>query len=312
MFYPVDDLRDETICLRLDHTCDAQPEKHWLPAYYFHICLPDGTKAGQCDLRIGHNEKTAVGGNIGYAIDEAYRGHHYAARACVLLFRQAKKHRMAYAIITCDPANGASARTCELAGGQYLKTAPVPQDNEMYAEGKRQVMIWRFDFKYDEFLSVAARINEELQTTPLLFGSLGLERRLGMSLQSDDIDVLLPERFLGRDWPRLISLMHALGYRLVDEAEHEFVSGEFRMAFAAIENLEPFAGVNIQKIPLLNDNAAYLLLDLEDYLRVYTASSRDGYRRDVKNKQDQQKINLIWKALHGNGPADHERPADAD
>ena len=219
---------------------------------------------------------------------------------------------MAYAVITCDPANGASARTCELAGGQYLKTAPVPQDNEMYAEGKRQVMIWRFDFKYDEFLSVAARINEELQTTPLLFGSLGLERRLGMSLQSDDIDVLLPERFLGRDWPRLISLMHALGYTLRDEAEHEFVSGEFRMAFAAIENLEPFAGVNIQKIPLCNDNAAYLLLDLEDYLRVYTASSRDGYRRDVKNKQDQQKINLIRNALHGNGLADHERPADAD
>ena len=312
MFYPVDDLRDETICLRLDHTCDAQPEKHWLPAYYFHICLPDGTKVGQCDLRIGHNEKTAVGGNIGYAIDEAYRGHHYAVRACALLFRQAQKHRMAYAIITCDPANGASARTCELAGGQYLKTVPVPQDNEMYAEGKRQVMIWRFDFKYGEFLSVAARINEELQTIPLLFGSLGLERRLGMSLQSDDIDVLLPERFLGRDWPLLISLMHALGYTLVDEAEHEFVSGEFRMAFAAIENLEPFAGVNIQKIPLLNDNAAYLLLDLEDYLRVYTASSRDGYRRDVKNKQDQQKINLIRNALHGNGLADHERPADAD
>ena len=80
MFYPVDDLRDETICLRLDHTCDAQPEKHWLPAYYFHICLPDGTKVGQCDLRIGYNEKTAVGGNIGYAIDEMYRGHHYAGR----------------------------------------------------------------------------------------------------------------------------------------------------------------------------------------------------------------------------------------
>lgn len=312
MFYPVDDLRDEEICLRLDHTCDAQPEKRWLPAVYFQICLPDGTKVGQCDLRIGHNEKTAVGGNIGYAIDEAYRGHHYAARACALLFRQAQKHRMAYAIITCDPANGASARTCELAGGQYLKTVLIPEENEMYAEGKRQVMIWRFDFKYDEFLSVAARINEELQTTPLLFGSLGLERRLEMSLQSDDIDVLLPERFLGRDWPRLISLMHALGYRLVDEAEHEFVSGEFRMAFAAIENLEPFAGVNIQKIPLLNDNAAYLLLDLEDYLRVYTASSRDGYRRDVKNKQDQQKIDLIRNALHGNGIADHERPADAD
>ena len=144
MFYPVDDLRDDAIYLQLDRVGDAQPEKRWLPAYYFKICLLDGTSIGYCDLRIGHNDKTYIGGNIGYRIDEPFRGHHYAARACTLLFRQARKHRMAYVIITCDPTNHASARTCELAGGQYLETVPIPEDNEMYAEGKRQVMIWRF------------------------------------------------------------------------------------------------------------------------------------------------------------------------
>ncbi len=51
VFYPVDDLRDDMICLQLDHTCDARPEKRWLPAYYFNICLLDGTKIGHCDLR---------------------------------------------------------------------------------------------------------------------------------------------------------------------------------------------------------------------------------------------------------------------
>ena len=147
MFYPVENLKDDVICLQLDHTCDAQPEKRWLPAYYFNICLLDGTKIGYCDLRLGHNEKTYIGGNIGYGIDEAYRGHHYAARACALLFRQAQKHQMEFVIITCDPANRASARTCELAGGHYLETVPIPEDNEMYSEGKRQVMIWHFDLK---------------------------------------------------------------------------------------------------------------------------------------------------------------------
>ena len=147
VFYPVDDLRDDMICLQLDHTCDARPEKRWLPAYYFNICLLNGTKIRHCDLRIGHNDKTYVGGNIGYGIDTPYRGHHYAAKACALLFRQATKHQMDYVIITCDPNNMASARTCELAGGQYLETATIPEDNEMYAEGKRKVMIWRFDFK---------------------------------------------------------------------------------------------------------------------------------------------------------------------
>ena len=147
-FYPVEDLKNDLIRLELVRTGDAQPEKRWLPAYYFDICLPDGTKIGYCDLRIGHNDKTYIGGNIGYGIDEAYRGHHYAAEACALLFRLAQKHGMDYLIITCDPLNRASARTCELAGGQYIETAAIPEDNEMYAEGKRQAMIWRFDLSF--------------------------------------------------------------------------------------------------------------------------------------------------------------------
>ena len=146
-FYPTDDLKGEEIFLRLARTCDAQPEKRWLPAYYFDVCLLDGTKIGCCDLRIGHNEKTYIGGNIGYGVDAAYRGNHYAAKACFLLFRQARKHGMDYLIITCDPTNAASSRTCQLAGGKLLETAPIPEDNEMYAEGKRQVMIYRFDLE---------------------------------------------------------------------------------------------------------------------------------------------------------------------
>lgn len=144
-FYSTDELKDGVIVLQLDHTCDAQPEKRWLPAYYFNICLPDGTRIGNCDLRIGHNDKTYIGGNIGYGIEEPYRGHHYAARACALLFRLAAKHGMEYLIITCVPSNRASSRTCEVAGGRYLETALIPEDNEMYAEGKREVMVYRFD-----------------------------------------------------------------------------------------------------------------------------------------------------------------------
>lgn len=144
MFYPVDDLKDGEICLKLKRTAEAQPEKRWLPAYYFDICLLSGEKIGYCDLRIGHNDKTYIGGNIGYGIDEAYRGHHYAAKACALLFRQARKHDMDHLFITCDPENAASARTCELAGGRYLETARIPEDSEMYGDGTGFVRVYRF------------------------------------------------------------------------------------------------------------------------------------------------------------------------
>ena len=49
----------------------------------------------------------------------------------------------------------------------------------------------------------------------------------------------------------------------------------------------------------MEGNVRYLLLELEDYLEVYEASSMDGYRRNVKHKQDGQKIDLIRKALKG-------------
>ena len=188
MFYEVDDLRDDEIFLKLKRTCDAQPEKRWLPAYYFEICLLDGQRVGYCDLRIGHNDKTYIGGNIGYGIDEVYRGHHYAAKACRLLFRQAKKHGMDYLIITCAPENAASARTCELAGGSFVEMADIPEDNEMYAEGKRRVKIYRFGIQEKDLLKLSAGELVDLGICPTCFN-----RENGGALYGDNSDKLLYE-----------------------------------------------------------------------------------------------------------------------
>ena len=144
---PVKELRGEEILLRLEKTCEARPEKQWVPAYYFSICLRDGTKIGHCDLRVGHNDRLYIGGNIGYGIDEAHRGHHYASEACKLLLDLARKHHMGYVIITCDPDNMASRRTCELAGGKYMETAAVPEWHNMYEEGMRRVRVYRFELE---------------------------------------------------------------------------------------------------------------------------------------------------------------------
>lgn len=146
-FLNTDNLKTDEIALKLDHTCEANPEKQWVPAYYFNICLPDGTAIGYCDLRIGYNAKLYVGGNIGYGIDEPYRGHRYAAKACKLLFGLAKRHGLDYVIITCQPDNIASARTCEIAGGRFLEIVDIPEDNEMYAEGKCKVRVYRFEIE---------------------------------------------------------------------------------------------------------------------------------------------------------------------
>ena len=144
-FLPADDLTDGEVRLRLRETKPADPARRFVPAYWFDICLPDGTAVGACDLRIGHTPGLFYGGNIGYRVEEPWRGHRYAAKACRQLFRLAHRHALEYVYITCSPENPASERTCELAGGTYICTADLPKENDMYQKGERRVMIYRFE-----------------------------------------------------------------------------------------------------------------------------------------------------------------------
>lgn len=144
-FINTDFLKNDEIRLELEKTADGDEEKDWVPAYYFAIVNNEGIKVGGCDLRIGHNDRLYYGGNIGYHVDEAYRGHHYAQKACLLLFELAKRHDLKYVIITCNPDNDASRKTCEYAGGELLEIAQLPPDNDMRDDGEVEKCIFRFD-----------------------------------------------------------------------------------------------------------------------------------------------------------------------
>lgn len=144
LFLNTDFLRNDEITLKLVKTADGDPEKGWVPAYHFAICSPAGERMGECDLRIGHNDLLYYGGNIGYRVEEPYRGHHYAGKACELLFGLAKKHGLGYVIITCNPDNYASRKTCEYAGGTLLEIVDLPEDNDMRQKGETQKCIYKF------------------------------------------------------------------------------------------------------------------------------------------------------------------------
>ena len=139
-------LVSDEIELRLKRTADGNIERDWLPAYHFAICDKQGKEMGICDLRIGHNSNAYYGGNIGYSIDEEYRGHHYAGKACLLLFKLAKKHNMDYLIITCNPNNYASRKTCEYAGCHLAEIAELPENNDMRMnDGETEKCIYRVE-----------------------------------------------------------------------------------------------------------------------------------------------------------------------
>ena len=142
MFYNPD-LHDDEIKLVLRETKEAIPERKHVPAYCFDIALLDGTVVGNCSLKIWHTDVIWFAGNIGYEVYEPYRGHHYAAKACRLLYSLAVMHDLDYVIITCNVRNAASERTIQLAGGMFISEEDVPKDSEQYQKGSHRVRIYK-------------------------------------------------------------------------------------------------------------------------------------------------------------------------
>ncbi len=137
-------LYDPEIFLFLRETAEEEEESGFLPTYFFDICSLESCEVlGRCDLRIGDNEATYYAGNIGYRVEEQFRGNHYALKACLLLEMLAKRHGMRRLIITCDPDNIPSRRTCELFGASYLETVRVPESHILYSMGERRKSIYQ-------------------------------------------------------------------------------------------------------------------------------------------------------------------------
>lgn len=142
-FKDVGYLTDGEIDLIIEKKVPAHLEKFGVPSYHFQIkkhLMPH--EIGKIDIRIGYNENTFYGGNIGYEIYPAYRGHHYAAKACKILKRVAQLHGMNYLYISCLPENIPSNKTCQSLGAHWLGTYIVPFHLEMYMMGVRQINIY--------------------------------------------------------------------------------------------------------------------------------------------------------------------------
>ena len=152
--------------------------------------------------------------------------------------------------------------------------------------------------KFTLFLENARFLSDKLGIVPLLYGSLGLEYLTRDVFGVDDIDILVPRVFITERWHEFKSLLEAQGYVLADEHEHTFVRDGVAYSYADIEDLEPFADIHAEDIEMREaDGVRFLLLSLEQYLAVYQKSSKDGYRVNVRQKKDADKIRFIESKL---------------
>ena len=152
--------------------------------------------------------------------------------------------------------------------------------------------------KFNLFLENARLLSDKLGIVPLLYGSLGLEHLTGEDLGADDIDILVPCVFITERWQEFKAVMEKLGYVLTDAHEHTFVRDSVAYSYADIEDLESFAGICAEDMKMCEVNGVrFLLLSLEQYLAVYRRSSMDGYRVNVRQKKDAEKIRFIKSKL---------------
>lgn len=136
-------LVDGELELHLTERTPGDPVRNWVPAYHFELRV-GGQPAGSVSLRVGDNYFIQhYSGHIGYGVAPEFRGHHYAARACLLLFELARRHGMKTLWITCNPENVASRRTCERVGGELVGIVDLPPDSDLYKEGERQKCRYR-------------------------------------------------------------------------------------------------------------------------------------------------------------------------
>lgn len=134
------------IALILNRVLEKKEALEGVPACLFDIVFHNGTKIGQIDLRLGQSDSLIrYGGQVGYGIDRPYRGHHYAADACLLLIPIAKELGFEELWITCNPDNIASVKTCERIGAEFVEEVSVPVGSELWQRGdlKKLRYIWR-------------------------------------------------------------------------------------------------------------------------------------------------------------------------
>jgi len=147
-FKNFDCLTDGEIELKIEDKTPSNDEKGYVPVYKYRITLHNSNiSIGVIDIRIGYNENVHYGGHIGYEIEESYRGNNYALKACKIIKQVAIAHEMRSLIITCNPDNVPSRKTCEKAGLKLKEIVDLPQHNEMYRKGEFKKCIYEWILK---------------------------------------------------------------------------------------------------------------------------------------------------------------------
>jgi predicted acetyltransferase len=137
-------IKGGTLTLKLIETCVGDDKV--IPFYYYEIFLNSiSSTIGKISIRIGHNEHSYINGNVGYEIDEPFRGNGFAIIAVMMTYSVARFHGMTHLIISCDEDNYPSKSVINKLGGVHIETITPPNNYVFYYDGIPKHSIYRVD-----------------------------------------------------------------------------------------------------------------------------------------------------------------------
>lgn len=134
-------LSDEEIILKLNNIYKDPTDEINIKLFEYFIYLKNNPKEviGRITIRLGSNLGIYYSGNIGYTIFSKFRGNKYAGKACFILKNMLKSLGFCdKVVITTNPNNIASRKTCDYLNSTFLEVVNIPKDNDMYKIGERQ------------------------------------------------------------------------------------------------------------------------------------------------------------------------------
>ncbi|MDD2562089.1 MAG: GNAT family N-acetyltransferase [Eubacteriales bacterium] len=127
LFTAKPELMGKGFALRLAASGQRDKESGIEAGFTFDIIPPNGRRsAGYVSVRLGESPELYYLGHIGYRVYEGYRGQGYAARAVGRLMPLMRGMGLNSIVITTDPDNMPSRKTCENLGCVLERVAQVP------------------------------------------------------------------------------------------------------------------------------------------------------------------------------------------
>lgn len=131
----------------------------------------------------------------------------------------------------------------------------------------------------------------------VLYGSLGASVYLGNFKEFGDADLIVAPEWTGEDWGDLQEIMGSIGFRLVNEKEHEFRGPHGKsVAFAPLTIFER-DGIDFDAkhdiVDIDVNDMGIRTFSPELFRRAYEYSVKDGYRSEERGKKDQLILDLL-------------------